>query len=503
MDPALQRAAEALVEKGLPDIEKRPGFRHPRARQDSRRSRKGRGRSTCRARSSRWIRRPATCARWSAAATSPRAASTARSRRSGSRARRSSRSSLRRRSKRATRPASVITHLNDPIDTPQGDWLPEDEHSTAGSMTLRTALRTSSNRAAVQLLNTVGIPKAVGYAEKLNVGTPPSVPSLALGASDVTLISLTAAYGAFANGGIVRQPVLIRRVEDSDGNVLYADQAKAASRGQRGDRVPDVEHARRRHQLRHRRTARGRPASRCRRRARPARPTTTSTPGSSASRRTSSPASGSASISRRRSSRTATPASSRCRCGRSFMKTATKGRQARLVHAPLERRRRQRLPHLGQAAERGLRPTSRCEPRRGDRDAVDDLHRVLRAGARSRRRSVRCTRRRRSWIGWPGVFGKDGAPECRSPRIRSDCRPSARGTTGAVARPSPAPPSARSEDPKAEPTAEEPKKKRGFWAPALRRRATRKPRSRPEDREEGREKALAASCARSAGHDRT
>ena len=118
-------------------------------------------------------------------------------------------------------PATVITGLDDPIATPQGGWVPEDEHSTASSMTLRTALRTSSNRAAVQLLNAVGIQKAVGYAEKLNVGTPPSVPSLALGASDVTLMSLTAAYGAFANGGIVRQPVLIRRVEDSDGNVLF------------------------------------------------------------------------------------------------------------------------------------------------------------------------------------------------------------------------------------------------------------------------------------------
>jgi penicillin-binding protein 1A len=90
-------------------------------------------------------------------------------------------------------------------------------------MTLRTALRTSSNRAAVQLLNSVGIAKAVGYAEKLNVGTPPSVPSMALGTSDVTLISLTAAYGAFASGGIVRNPVTIRRVEDSDGNVLFND----------------------------------------------------------------------------------------------------------------------------------------------------------------------------------------------------------------------------------------------------------------------------------------
>ena len=124
-------------------------------------------------------------------------------------------------------PASVITGLNDPILTAQGEWMPEDEHSDATSMTLRTALRTSSNRAAVQLLNTVGIPKTVDYAKKLNVGTPPSVPSLALGASDVTLIALTAAYGAFANGGWVRQPTFIRRVEDSDGNVLYNDSGKA------------------------------------------------------------------------------------------------------------------------------------------------------------------------------------------------------------------------------------------------------------------------------------
>jgi 1A family penicillin-binding protein len=124
-------------------------------------------------------------------------------------------------------PASLISNLNDPILTPQGDWVPEDEHSDADSMTLRTALRTSSNRAAVQLLNTVGIPQAVDYAKKLNVGTPPSVPSLALGAGEVTLSSLTAAYGAFANGGIVRRPILVRRVEDSDGTVLFNDQGKA------------------------------------------------------------------------------------------------------------------------------------------------------------------------------------------------------------------------------------------------------------------------------------
>src|SRR3954447_19289513 len=124
-------------------------------------------------------------------------------------------------------PASVITNLNSPTATPQGNWVPEDEHSTANSMTMRAALKISSNRAAVQLLNTVGIANAVSYAQKRNVGTPPSVPSLALGASEVTLLSLTAAYGAFADQGIVRSPILIRRVEDSDGKVLFEDKGKS------------------------------------------------------------------------------------------------------------------------------------------------------------------------------------------------------------------------------------------------------------------------------------
>ncbi|HEV3484708.1 MAG TPA: penicillin-binding transpeptidase domain-containing protein, partial [Vicinamibacterales bacterium] len=124
-------------------------------------------------------------------------------------------------------PASVISNLNDPILTPEGDWVPEDEHSTANSMTLRTALKISSNRAAVQLLRTVAIPSAVSHAQKLNVGTPPSVPSLALGASEVTLLALTAAYGAFADGGIVHQPVFIRRVEDSEGNVLFEEKGRS------------------------------------------------------------------------------------------------------------------------------------------------------------------------------------------------------------------------------------------------------------------------------------
>jgi penicillin-binding protein 1A len=121
-------------------------------------------------------------------------------------------------------PATILDHLNDQIATPQGGWVPEDEHSTAESMTLRTALRTSSNRAAVKLLQQVGIPRTVEYAKAMGIGNVPSVPSLALGSGEVTLQSLTAAYAAFANHGLVPTPIMIRRVEDATGQVLYTNE---------------------------------------------------------------------------------------------------------------------------------------------------------------------------------------------------------------------------------------------------------------------------------------
>jgi membrane carboxypeptidase/penicillin-binding protein len=122
-------------------------------------------------------------------------------------------------------PASVVDHLDDPIATVQGAYVPEDEHSSASSMTLRAALRTSSNRAAVRLLQLVGIGRTVQYAKTLGVGNVPAVPSLALGSGEVTLQAMTAAYAAFANHGAVPQPTLIRRVEDQDGMLQYRSQA--------------------------------------------------------------------------------------------------------------------------------------------------------------------------------------------------------------------------------------------------------------------------------------
>lgn len=118
-------------------------------------------------------------------------------------------------------PATLITNLNDPVLTIEGEWVPEDEHIASSAMTMRTALRTSSNRAAVRMLQEVGIPETVEHAQRLGVGSMPSVPSLALGSGEVTLLLMTAAYGAFANKGMLNVPTVIRRIETTDGEVLF------------------------------------------------------------------------------------------------------------------------------------------------------------------------------------------------------------------------------------------------------------------------------------------
>ena len=118
-------------------------------------------------------------------------------------------------------PGTVLTDLDNPVWTPQGNWVPEDGHSTASSMTMRAALKTSSNRAAVRMLQEVGIPTAVTYADRLGVGPVPGVPSLALGSGEVTLMSMSAAFAAFAHDGIVPDPLLISRVVDVNGQVLF------------------------------------------------------------------------------------------------------------------------------------------------------------------------------------------------------------------------------------------------------------------------------------------
>jgi penicillin-binding protein 2D len=119
-------------------------------------------------------------------------------------------------------PGTILRDLDVPIET--GDapaWLPSGGHEQS-EYTLRRALKVSSNRAAAQLLQHVGVSTAVYYAHRLGIESElPMVPSLALGTGEVTLLELTSAYTAFANRGTVSSPRLITRVENAQGITIY------------------------------------------------------------------------------------------------------------------------------------------------------------------------------------------------------------------------------------------------------------------------------------------
>ncbi len=102
-------------------------------------------------------------------------------------------------------------------------WSPRNEGGTnRGATTLRTALAHSINTVAVRLHVDNGPRRTSALARRLGIhANLREEPSLALGTSEVSLLELTAAYGAFASRGLLIEPTVIRRVRTGTGQVLY------------------------------------------------------------------------------------------------------------------------------------------------------------------------------------------------------------------------------------------------------------------------------------------
>ena len=111
------------------------------------------------------------------------------------------------------------------IDEPVaiGDFQPRNfDGKFRGAMTMEQALAQSINSVAVRLLSQVGIDRVIQWAQRLGITTPlKREAGLALGASEVTLLELTAAYGTFANRGAGIWPYGVTDVSDGAGSVVY------------------------------------------------------------------------------------------------------------------------------------------------------------------------------------------------------------------------------------------------------------------------------------------
>ena len=105
----------------------------------------------------------------------------------------------------------------------RGGWTPHNYDGSLGeaNMPMKTALAKSFNIAAVHLLEQVGIQAGAQMVRRFGITNPmaPSLPS-ALGASEASLLEMTAAYSSFPNKGIRMTPHLIRKVYNRDGSLL-------------------------------------------------------------------------------------------------------------------------------------------------------------------------------------------------------------------------------------------------------------------------------------------
>jgi len=125
-------------------------------------------------------------------------------------------------------PATMVD--DDPVEITDGNgriWTPAnhgDEYN--GRITLRRALMRSANAATVRVSRAVGEQRVVSAARKNGISSRlDPVPSIALGALEVTPLELVLAYAPFGNGGYRVRPRLVQRIESSDGRILWKTDA--------------------------------------------------------------------------------------------------------------------------------------------------------------------------------------------------------------------------------------------------------------------------------------
>jgi penicillin-binding protein 1A len=122
-------------------------------------------------------------------------------------------------------PETVIDDEPIVIDNPGArTWQPQNSDGKFdGPMTLRMALAKSKNMVSIRALQHVGVAPARDWLIRFGLDAPrqPANLTLALGTGSVTPLQMAQAYGVFANGGWRVNPVVVERIIDAKGTVLF------------------------------------------------------------------------------------------------------------------------------------------------------------------------------------------------------------------------------------------------------------------------------------------
>jgi penicillin-binding protein 1B len=101
-------------------------------------------------------------------------------------------------------PASLVADAPMVIRNGNQKWSPRNiDHRFRGPVTVRRALEESLNVPTIRVAREIGLDRIVETAQALGIESPlASVPSLALGTSEVTLLEITTAFATLANQGV-------------------------------------------------------------------------------------------------------------------------------------------------------------------------------------------------------------------------------------------------------------------------------------------------------------
>ncbi|MEB2327866.1 MAG: penicillin-binding protein 1A [Pseudomonas sp.] len=104
-------------------------------------------------------------------------------------------------------------------------WRPKNDNNTfLGPIRMREALYKSRNLVSIRLLQSIGIDYTIDYISRFGF-QPQDLPrnlSLALGTATLTPMEIATGWTVFANGGYKIEPYLIERVEDREGQQIFA-----------------------------------------------------------------------------------------------------------------------------------------------------------------------------------------------------------------------------------------------------------------------------------------
>lgn len=119
-------------------------------------------------------------------------------------------------------PATLLDDAQFTVKTPEGPWSPENyDKKEHGWVRLRDALENSYNISTAKLAMEVGLEKVVETLQKAGITSQlQPVPSLALGAFEVTPLEMVSSYTIFPNQGLRSEPISIINVMTTDGTVV-------------------------------------------------------------------------------------------------------------------------------------------------------------------------------------------------------------------------------------------------------------------------------------------